>query len=275
MRPWLKWLLLVALLAYAAGMSAWAYAELQARRCTGIDVFVEPVEGTSAAFLHPEAVKGELGAIARDYASRPVGSIDTEALERRLCAISNFESAEVLITAQGRLQVRVVPMIPELRVFTPHGTYYINKDGKRLDARADYYADLPVAVGDFSRRMPATGVLPVVRFIQRDTLLRNLITMVDYRSPRSILLVPRIRGHIVELGDTSALADKFARLKLFYRKVLPHQGWEKYDTVSVKYRGQIVATRADKSVRVHGAQGEEEYVDPEETDMPFQPLDSI
>lgn len=263
MRTWMKWLLLLALLAYATGMSVWAYNEVRSMRCRGIDVIIEPVPGQNASFLRPDAVKRELGSIAANWAKMPLNDINTRALEQHLNTINNFEHAEVLITSSGRLQVRVIPMIPEARIFTPTETYYINKDGKRLDAHPEYYADLPLVHGNFSRRMPASNVLPVTRYIRGDDLLRNLITMVDYRDPRNILLVPRIHGHIINLGDTSRLADKFSRLKLFYRQVLPHQGWEKYDTISVKYRGQIVATRADKRLLQHNNVADEE--EPDET----------
>ena len=34
-----------------------------------------------------------------------------------------------------------------------------------------------------------------------------------------------------------------------YKKVLPYKGWEEYDTISVKFRGQVVATRRVKGNR--------------------------
>ena len=32
----------------------------------------------------------------------------------------------------------------------------------------------------------------------------------------------------------------------FYREVLPVKGWNYYDTISVKWRGRVVATRREK-----------------------------
>ena len=37
-------------------------------------------------------------------------------------------------------------------------------------------------------------------------------------------------------------------LRDFYRYVAPVKGWEKYDTISVAWRRQVVATRRDKTV---------------------------
>ncbi len=47
------------------------------------------------------------------------------------------------------------------------------------------------------------------------------------------------------------LGDKFDRLRLAYKKILPVKGWDFYDTLSVKWRGQVVATRRVK--RLHQA----------------------
>ncbi len=47
-----------------------------------------------------------------------------------------------------------------------------------------------------------------------------------------------------------------------YRKVLPVKGWLYYDTISVKYSGQVVATRAKKRDMPQIAA--KELIDPEE-----------
>lgn len=267
-----KWLILIGLLTYAICMSAWAASSLRARKCTGIDIEVKPGVDGKPSFLKPEAVKMELGRLASDFRNISLYEIDTDSLEKYLNAVNNFEHVEVVRTSSGKLLVSVVPIIPELRVFTPTETYYINKDGKCMDAHAEYFADLPIVRGNFTSRMPASGVLPVSRYIQRDTLLRNLITMIDYRSPTNIILIPRIRGHVINIGDTSNLADKFNRLLLMYRKVMPHKGWNTYDTISLKFRGQIVATRADKTLHKHNNVDETLVEDFEEASLDMQTM---
>ena len=45
------------------------------------------------------------------------------------------------------------------------------------------------------------------------------------------------------------IENKFEKLKLFYREVMPAKGWETYDTISVKWSHQVVATRRKKAVK--------------------------
>lgn len=255
-------------------MAAVAGNAVRQRLCQGIEIVINSEDPAATRFLTPEAVKRELGSLPQQYARIPLYAINTDSLERHLNSVNNFESVEVTRTADGKLRVSVVPMIPEVRIFTSAETYYINKDGKRLDAHAEYFADLPVVKGNFTRKMPAAGVLPVTRYIARDSLLHNLITMVEYNSPSNIILVPRIRGHVINLGDTTRLKEKFDNLVLLYKKVMPYKGWDSYDTISLKFKGQIVASRADKRAAIHSLAGDAEGIDPEEASLDAQTMDT-
>jgi len=53
---------------------------------------------------------------------------------------------------------------------------------------------------------------------------------------------------VVNIGNADGFDNKFAKLKLFYSEVLPKRGWNTYDTISVKWNHQIVATRRVKAV---------------------------
>lgn len=41
--------------------------------------------------------------------------------------------------------------------------------------------------------------------------------------------------------------DKFTRLKIFYKEGLPYEGWDKYSEINLKYDGQIVCRKRNKS----------------------------
>ena len=67
--------------------------------------------------------------------------------------------------------------------------------------------------------------------------------MISAQDSANIILVPAIRGHVINLGKAVNIADKFNRLRRFYAEVMPKKGWEFYDTISLKWDNQIVATR--------------------------------
>lgn len=264
----LKWLILIILLAYAACAAVWAGTEAQRRVCTGVTV--EVADNNSVAAVTPGSVRKELAKYPHKIKGVPLNSINTRKLEQFLSSYSNFESVDCSLSSGGTLGIRIVPMIPEVRIFDNGKSYYINKDGKRIDSNANFFVDLPVVSGNFTPAFTPRQILPVVRFIQGDELLRDLIGMVEVRSPEDIILVPRIHGHVINLGDTARLAEKRDAIVAMYRKVIPYKGWETYDTISVKFRGQVVASRRDKTLKGHSVEYEEDE-DPEEATLPEVP----
>lgn len=246
----LKWLILLALLSYIAIASMWAidYAEQQ----TLDDIVINIDKNSPTKFVTKEGVVQKLGKTADKIKHTPIAELNIEKLERQLSQDNSFENVECYITSDNKLQIDIVPMIPEIRVFSPDGkSYYINKDGKRIDTGNEFFMDVPVVTGNFNQKFPAKNILPVTRHIAADDYLKNLITMIEVKSATNILLYPCIKGQVINIGDTTELTKKFDNLTLFYRKVMNHKGWETYDTISVKFRNQIVATRRDKSKKIH------------------------
>lgn len=241
----LKWSLLVVLVAYVVGMFVWARAEASRHVCTGIDITIDG-KGKVAS-LSENSVREVLGEYPDPIVGRPVHSINTLAISDYLRKFNSFETVDCLITTQGHLKVRVVPMVPAIRVFDGDKSYYVNKDGKTMAAVPGFHVDVPVVTGNFTKTLRPEHVLPVVRFIERDSMLSHVISMIQVVDRNNILLVPRVKGHVINIGDTTSLPMKRQAILTAYRSIMPYRGWDTYDTISVKYRGQIVATRRDKT----------------------------
>lgn len=239
-------LVFVLYIGFAVAMANQAMARA---KCQGFDIRILQTEG-SRNFVTVSEIKRLLKEWKLDNIDRPASSINLQRIENNLRGVINIEDAEAELLPDNRIRLTITPMIPVARVFDYGGhSYYINRDGKRLTANARYHLDVPVITGVFPAGHSAAEVLPVIRHIQNDSAW-NAITaqiMVDPRN-RDIILVPLIRGHVVNLGDTTAIGDKLSRVMTMYRKVLPMKGWEYYDTISVKWAGQVVATRRIKSI---------------------------
>lgn len=246
----LKWTLLIILLGYTAAITVWAHAEAARNACSGIEVVVDG--SNQADSVTRNGVLAELAHYPRKIIGVPLESVNTYDVRQFLSRFSNFENVDCVITTDGKLKVSVIPMIPEIRVFSPMGSYYINKDGKYIASNAEFYVDVPIVKGVFTNKLPAMYVLPVTRFIESDPVLSELVAMVEVIDEDNIILIPKIQGHVINFGDTTRLQEKKRALMTMYNKIMPYKGWNEYDTISVRFRNQIVATRRLKALEAHG-----------------------
>ena len=263
----LKWLLLILLMGYTTWITVWANREADRHKCTGIIVKVLGTDNPKILERTKSGIETELSRYPEQITGTPVHNLDTRKIEKYLSSISNFERVDCMINSDNHLLVEARPLEPVMRVFDAGKSYYINREGKKIEAKAEFFTDVPVVCGNFSKQFSPQNVLPLVKYINTDPKLANLVGMIVARDDRNLILVPRIKGHVVNFGDTTRMQEKSNNLFLFYRKVMPHKGWMEYDTISVKFRNQIVATRRNKTIQQHSEDYTEE-IDLEEHTLP-------
>lgn len=247
-KNWIYGTASVILVVYLAFMLLVNRQQRATRLCEGI--YIQVIDSAKQNFVTVEELTRELGRLPMIARKTPVNSINTDSLERRLRVIDKIESVSVTRLTDGSMHIIVEPMRPVARVFEPDRSYYINKDGKSMTADARYHVDVPVIEGFFPDSFfTATSLLPLVDFIEHSPRWRNLTTMIRVDPPHDIIIVPAVRGIVFNIGDVSNLPDKFSRLERMMAEVLPSAGWNRYDTISVKWKGQAVATLRHKARR--------------------------
>lgn len=254
------------LLGYVAFAFAFVHEENAKRICQGIDL---RIEGNSLPdSVLRQGVSSQLAKYGRRLKGQPLESIDLSNIENYLGRFSNFESVECSFNPDSRLRITITPIKAEVRVFTDNGkSFYINRYGKRIDADAEFYIDVPVLIAPEKYERLIPSALSLIRYVGSDPDLSPLISAYKIDGPNDLMIIPRLQGHIVNFGDSTRLDEKKAALLAAYRNVLPSKGWNTYDTISVKFKSQIVATRRNKTISNHGAL-EDDGIDLEEATLP-------
>lgn len=260
-------LMLMAYLVVALTMTA---TEADTQLCRAFEITVEDNEGTNGArsFVTPTELSRELDSLPIKAPGMALANINTQEIRKRLLELDKIEDVEVVRLTDGTISIKATPIIPVARIFEGgHHSYYINRSGKRVSADARYHKDVPVIEGRFNfpdSTFTPQSLLPLLSYIASDSVWNNYISMIKVKSPTDIILVPVIREHVINIGAPTDFDDKFGRLKKFYTEVLPRQGWAKYDTLSLKWKGQLVASKrmrpSRKAQSVH-------YDDDEAVDM--------
>ena len=244
----IRCLLSVVLMCYLA-FALFVANDMAAREmCAGIDIKVLQEEGLRK-FVSGGEVRRLLDEWGLGDVKRPVATIDLQEIEDRLNSIVNIEHATAERLANRKVRVSVTPMIPVARVFDINGSYYINRSGKRLTANHRFRLDVPVITGHFDSINNAVSLIPLVERLANNPDWNAIVAQISI-DPKNhdVILVPMIRGHVVNLGDTSDIDNKLERVMLKYHNFLPLKGWNYYDTISVKWGGQVVATRRQKKI---------------------------
>ena len=225
----------------------WAREKSRDELCRRVDV--EVVNADSTSFVTPQGVLGDLKGQGISLVGKNMGDIDASDIEEALRLSPYLENADIVKCMDGRILIRVSQLVPVLRVFDGEQSYYMNRAGKKMNASSFYHCDVPVVQGHFTRKYSPLRLLPLIDYVESDSLLHALVTMYCVRDTNNIIIVPNISGHVINIGNADGFENKFAKLKLFYREVMPKKGWNTYDTISVKWDHQVVATRRVKAVQ--------------------------
>ncbi len=261
-----KIVLCLMLLGYVAFAFAFVHEENAKRICPGIDLRI--IGNTLPESVLKQGVNSQLAKYDKQLKGAPLEKIDLKGLEDYLSAFSNFESVECSFNPDSRLRITITPIKAEVRVFTDKGrSFYINRYGKRIKADAEFFIDVPVLIAPEKYDDCIPSALSVIRYTGADPELSPLIAAYKIDGPGDLIIIPRLQGHVINFGDSTRLDEKKAAILAAYRNVLPAKGWNTYDTISVKFKSQIVATRRNKAISTHGAL-EDDGIDLEEATLP-------
>ncbi len=217
-------------------------------KCAGVTI--EVVDANNCDFVTADGIDKELGDVRAKCVGMPFSKINTKKWEDHLSKVDDIEESNCTRMSDGTILIRVSPMRPVARFFNPNGSsFYINKDGKTMNASLRYRLDVPIIINECDTNFQPATIVPLLDRISKDSLWNTMVSAYQITKNGDILLIPSITGHVINFGDTATADDKFDRLMVMYKKVLPLKGWQYYDTISVKWNGQVVATRREKPVK--------------------------
>ena len=195
-----------------------------------------------------------------------VKDININALEKALNSHPAVENADLSVDVNGDIRIDVVQRTPLVRVLTMGGeSYYIDTQSKLMPLSDKYTARVLVVNGyvhePYSRRYMFSvneiakneifkevsmldDIYEMAGYITKDTVLNNLIQQLSINQDKEFEMYPSIGNHKIIFGDATDIAGKFEKLKLFYKEGLNKtDNWNKYTTINLKYRNQVVCTK--------------------------------
>lgn len=226
-----------------------AVSKKNTRLCKGIEVEIEG--DADHFFVDAKEVKQLLNATG-SLTERPVESINLLMLERRLENDRWIRNAELYIDNKQVVQVRVEENEPVARVFTKGGyQYYIDSScnklplSDRLSARVPMITNFPSDRTRWSRLDSSlmASLKEMALYINKVPFWKAQVAQLNVNDDREVEMFPTIGNHVVLLGKPEQNEEKFNRLFSFYKQVWAKVGLEKYESIDVRFTGQVVASK--------------------------------
>jgi cell division protein FtsQ len=125
--------------------------------------------------------------------------------------------------------------------------YYIDKHGVHMPLSKKHTARILIATGFIEKASRDTDfeqqLFAVAEFIKKDQFLDALIGQIHVKYDGELILVPKIEDFKIEFGNLDNMEFKFKKLKIFYKEILPYEGWNKYNKVDLRFSNQIVLNK--------------------------------
>jgi cell division protein FtsQ len=180
----------------------------------------------------------------------PYSDINVRALENRVTDNSYVGQAEVFRDLKGNLLVNVLLRRPVARVVQYDGPdFYIAEDGAILPVSEKFSSRVLLVSGPTTKGIGAldninntdySALFELINHINNDNFWKAQIAQVVIQDSGEIKLLPQVTKNYIEFGYLSNIYNKFNRLEIFYKEILPRKGWNFYSRVNVKYKNQII-----------------------------------
>ncbi|WP_085537447.1 cell division protein FtsQ/DivIB [Massilibacteroides vaginae] len=175
--------------------------------------------------------------------NKSMSEINTEKIEETLLTNEMIARIEAYKTPSGIIKLEVEQKMPILRVISTKGNFYVDNKGTLMPVSNRYVAHVPIASGYVEKELAITELYNFALFLQQDKFWNAQVEQIYIHPDGDVELIPRVGNFRIVLGMFDGYKEKLDNLKLFYDKVVPKMGWEKYSIINLKYKNQIVCTK--------------------------------
>ena len=159
------------------------------------------------------------------------------------------KNAEVYKDLKGNVVVKIEQYRPVARIIRPMAAHgYVSAEGVILPTSTKYtsrvltlggpLADELLNLNDLS--VKHQDLMQLIHFIEKDEFWSAQISGLEIDRKGDIKLFQQVGKQVIEFGKPIDIEEKFEKISLFYKKILPVKGWNTYERVNVKYRDQII-----------------------------------
>ena len=226
-----------------------------ATKCTKVNINI--TDETTYGFLNADEIKAILTKKGLYPLGKDLDRVSPRKIESVLRNSPFVNTAECCKTTDGHVLIYVTQRSPLVRIKSENGDdYYIDENGGIMP-NSKYTSDLIIVTGNVSRPFAKQYVSVLANTVMQSDFWRNQVEQINVGQDLGIEIVPRVGNHIIFLGYlperetqekrnedvTAYVKEKLDRLEKFYLYGLKETGWNKYETIDVQFRNQIICKK--------------------------------
>ena len=247
MKLWHKILfsvLITLLVCGLAVMLAFVVPNKDGRVCQNIHLVVSDYD--QFKFISDKDVSAQL----KNSSIYPIGKkyadINLAEIEKSLLKLNMVKDVKCYFANNGDINVSVTQRVPVFRVVTEGYDYYIDNERKRMPTSIKFSAYVPIVTGNVNFEFATTDLYDFVVYLQSKNRWRSAFTQIYVYPNNKVELVPRVGDFIIKLGTLERYESKLEKLDKFLEVLPKYHSWNKYSTINLEFRDQVVCTKRKK-----------------------------
>lgn len=185
-----------------------------------------------------------------DLARTSISKLDLKQMEAIARTHPWVANADIYVDNRQLLQVSITQREPLARIFDHNGaSYYLDSTLHTMPAQGVGYAyaapvftNVPVVRNDSQSRVLYSKIAYMSKLLSSDSFWQAQITQIEVQPDQTFVLTPLFGNQRILAGDTSRMPEKLSHLFAFYKNVSGKIGWDKYETLDIRYKDQVIAS---------------------------------
>ena len=238
------WLLLLAFL----GFTFW-FTKQELKKVTCQNVSIQIMDG-SPRYLNENDILELVQKADNSILGKNLNSINTDELEKKLRAAESIKSAEVYrrisnesLRFKGKLIVEIEERNPIIRFKTDMEDYYMDEMGAKIQASSKFTSKVLLVTGSVNDPIATKEILAFAGYVYSNLFWKAQLEQVLVKPNNELFIIPQVGDHVIQFGTAANYKEKLRNLKAVYQEAFNKTGWEKYDTLNLKYKNQVVCNK--------------------------------
>ena len=210
-------------------------------RCKGLEIVIkDSIENRS---VNTTEIQNIIQQKHIKIVGKKLKDIDYRKIETAVSSHKLIKRAECYSSPSGIVFINVWQHVPIIRIMSESENYYLDQDGKKTGLSLNSAADVVVASGAIRDSLTLNQLYQMALLLRKDSFWNSQIEQINVDPDGQWVLIPRVGDHEVILGYPENLEEKLQHLRLFYQQILPKVGWERYSSIDLEFKDQIVCTK--------------------------------